>query len=269
MKKWGQIQQSIETDSDAKFHNKAEYVADLRSCCATSSDPSDNIVDDAVHKELGDSLVRVATIASSLEAEQDSGNITKTRSKATPNESSSLGTTSGGGPGEAKMLWMQMKKYPGSVHDIECFSGEESATTVSAATTASAATATTTATNTIVDDITLAQALEEKKITKPKQKGVVIQELDQIRLDEEIALKLQATFDEEERLAREKVGKVEEANIALIETWDAIQAKIDVDHQLAEKMQAQEQEELFIEENATLFQQLLEKKRKHFAAKRA
>ncbi|GJS03386.1 hypothetical protein Tco_0319894 [Tanacetum coccineum] len=36
--------------------------------------------------------------ASSLEAEQDSGNITKTRSKATPNESSSLGTTSGGGP---------------------------------------------------------------------------------------------------------------------------------------------------------------------------
>ncbi|GKE46677.1 hypothetical protein Tco_1477935 [Tanacetum coccineum] len=42
------------------------------------------------------SLVRAATTASSLEAEQDSGNITKTRSKATPNESSSLGTTSGG-----------------------------------------------------------------------------------------------------------------------------------------------------------------------------
>ncbi|GKD00844.1 hypothetical protein Tco_1171118 [Tanacetum coccineum] len=34
-------------------------------------------------------------------------------------------------------------------------------------------------------------------------------------------------------------------------------------------MQAQEQEELSIEENATLFQQLLEKRRKHFAAKRA
>ncbi|GJX54049.1 hypothetical protein Tco_0282418 [Tanacetum coccineum] len=62
------------------------------------SDPSDNVADEAVHKELGDSLVRAATTASSLEAEQDSGNITKTRSKATPNESSSLGTTSGGGP---------------------------------------------------------------------------------------------------------------------------------------------------------------------------
>ncbi|GJT92635.1 hypothetical protein Tco_1081480 [Tanacetum coccineum] len=62
------------------------------------SDPSDNLADEAVHKELDDSLVRVATTASRLEAEQDSGNITKTRSKATPNESSSLGTTSGGGP---------------------------------------------------------------------------------------------------------------------------------------------------------------------------
>ncbi|GKD46888.1 hypothetical protein Tco_1271533 [Tanacetum coccineum] len=62
------------------------------------SDPSENVADEAVHKELGDSLVRAATTASSLEAEQDSGNITKTRSKATPNESSSLGTTSGGGP---------------------------------------------------------------------------------------------------------------------------------------------------------------------------
>ncbi|GJZ66646.1 hypothetical protein Tco_0623342 [Tanacetum coccineum] len=62
------------------------------------SDSSDNVADKVVHKELGDSLVRAATTTSNLEAEQDSGNITKTRSKATPNESSSLGTTSGGGP---------------------------------------------------------------------------------------------------------------------------------------------------------------------------
>nr|GEW34310.1 hypothetical protein [Tanacetum cinerariifolium] len=54
--------------------------------------------DKAVHKELGDSLVRVVTTTSSLEAEQDSGNITKTQSMATPNESSSQGTDSCGGP---------------------------------------------------------------------------------------------------------------------------------------------------------------------------
>ena len=92
---------------------------------------------------------------------------------------------------------------------------------------------------------------------------------DQIRFDEEAALKLQDEFDEEERLSREKVEKVEEANIALIETWDDIQEKIDADHQLAKRLQAQEQEELSIEEKAILFQQLLEKRRKHFAAKRA
>ncbi|GKD27690.1 hypothetical protein Tco_1233904 [Tanacetum coccineum] len=92
---------------------------------------------------------------------------------------------------------------------------------------------------------------------------------DQISFDEETAKKLQAEFDDEERLAREKAKKEKEANIALIETWDDIQAKIDADHQLAESLQAQEQEKLFDVEKATLFQQLLEKRRKHFAAKRA
>nr|GFB55042.1 hypothetical protein [Tanacetum cinerariifolium] len=61
------------------------------------SGSTDNVADDVVHKELGDSLVRAATTASSLEADQDSGNINKTQSKATPNEPSSQGTDSGGG----------------------------------------------------------------------------------------------------------------------------------------------------------------------------
>ncbi|GJW24638.1 retrovirus-related pol polyprotein from transposon TNT 1-94 [Tanacetum coccineum] len=37
------------------------------------SDPTESVADEAVHKELGDSLVRAATTASSLEAKQDSG----------------------------------------------------------------------------------------------------------------------------------------------------------------------------------------------------
>nr|GEY86461.1 Gag-Pol polyprotein [Tanacetum cinerariifolium] len=57
-----------------------------------------NVANEVVHKEWGDKLVRAATTASSLEAEQDNGNIDKTQSKATPNESSSQGTSSGGGP---------------------------------------------------------------------------------------------------------------------------------------------------------------------------
>ncbi|GJX33786.1 hypothetical protein Tco_0245343 [Tanacetum coccineum] len=166
---------------------------------------------------------------------------------------------------------------------------------------AQVSTAATTVTIT-TEEITLAQALEALKTSKPKVKGIVFQEpgksttttiissqqsqdkgkgimieepvkpmkkKDQISFDEEVALKLQAKFDEEERLAREKAEKEKEANIALIEEWDDIQAKIDADYQLAERLQAQEQEELSIEEKATLFQQLLEKRRKHFAAKRA
>nr|GEU68975.1 replication protein A 70 kDa DNA-binding subunit B [Tanacetum cinerariifolium] len=39
------------------------------------SDPTESIIDEAIHKELGDSLVRAATTASSLAAEYESGNI--------------------------------------------------------------------------------------------------------------------------------------------------------------------------------------------------
>ncbi|GJW76660.1 hypothetical protein Tco_0138342 [Tanacetum coccineum] len=44
-------------------------------------------------------------------------------------------------------------------------------------------------------------------------------------LIEEVVIKLQAEFDEEERLAREK----DEANVVLTKEWDDIQAKIKAD----------------------------------------
>nr|GEY17085.1 hypothetical protein [Tanacetum cinerariifolium] len=61
------------------------------------SGPTEMVADEAVHKELGDSLVRAATTASSLETEQYSRNITKTQSKETPNKSRSQGTNLDGG----------------------------------------------------------------------------------------------------------------------------------------------------------------------------
>nr|GEW76202.1 hypothetical protein [Tanacetum cinerariifolium] len=61
------------------------------------SDPR-SVVDEAVNEEMDDSLERVATIASSLDAEQDRGNISKTQSKATTNEPDSQRTSLGGGP---------------------------------------------------------------------------------------------------------------------------------------------------------------------------
>ncbi|GJQ95418.1 hypothetical protein Tco_0006557 [Tanacetum coccineum] len=62
------------------------------------SGPIDNVADEAVNEEMDDSLVRAATTTTSLDVEQDRGNINKTPSKATLNEPSSLETSSGSGP---------------------------------------------------------------------------------------------------------------------------------------------------------------------------
>ncbi|GJX42449.1 hypothetical protein Tco_0257439 [Tanacetum coccineum] len=59
-----------------------------------------HVADEAITKEMHDGLGRATTTASSLEAEQGSGNISKTQTKATPSRLSSLRTSSEGGPGE-------------------------------------------------------------------------------------------------------------------------------------------------------------------------
>ncbi|GKE00841.1 hypothetical protein Tco_1388824 [Tanacetum coccineum] len=310
------------------------------------SGPIEIVTDEAIHKELGDSLVRAATTASILEAEQDSGNITKTRSKATSNEAGSLGTSSCGGPRYHETIWdttaqtrfenvskhyndslLARGNIPQSDEDSLCTnlqqrvldlekikttqsneiaiglidrvesSGDEEYLGEDASKqgrrinvidadediiivnvqddadnemfdvgalngeevfvawqnenviekVVDAAQVSTDATNVTITtkEITLAQALEALKTSKPKDtgKGIMIEEpvkpmkkKVQFMLDEEVASKLQAEFDEEERLAREKT---------------------------------EEQEELSDAEKATLFQQLLEKRRKHFEAKRA
>ncbi|GJS96118.1 hypothetical protein Tco_0803086 [Tanacetum coccineum] len=104
-----------------------------------------------------------------------------------------------------------------------------------------------------------------------KGKGIMVEEpmkmkkKDQISLDKELAFKLQAE-EEEERLAREKAQREEEANIV---SWDNVQAMIDADYQMAQQIQAEEQEKLSIEEKTNLFVQLLEARKKHFAEMRA
>ncbi|GJT49095.1 hypothetical protein Tco_0975252 [Tanacetum coccineum] len=60
-----------------------------------SSGPIPLVTDETVIKEWEDRMERAATTASSLEAEQDSGNINRTQSMATLNESFPLGTDSG------------------------------------------------------------------------------------------------------------------------------------------------------------------------------
>ncbi|GKF09739.1 hypothetical protein Tco_0043963 [Tanacetum coccineum] len=63
-----------------------------------SGGPPEKVGDEAVHKELGDRVERAATTATSLDAEQDSGNILKTQSTAIPNMPLSQGISTGGSP---------------------------------------------------------------------------------------------------------------------------------------------------------------------------
>nr|GFA81882.1 hypothetical protein [Tanacetum cinerariifolium] len=63
-----------------------------------TSVPIETVANEAINEEMYDSLERATTTATSLVAEQDMGNISKTQSKAIPNEPSSLKTSSGGGP---------------------------------------------------------------------------------------------------------------------------------------------------------------------------
>ncbi|GKC46914.1 hypothetical protein Tco_1064636 [Tanacetum coccineum] len=59
-----------------------------------SSGPINLVEDETVYKEWEDRIERAATTDSSLDAEQDSGNINRTQSMATLNESFPQGTDS-------------------------------------------------------------------------------------------------------------------------------------------------------------------------------
>ncbi|GJT31906.1 hypothetical protein Tco_0922325 [Tanacetum coccineum] len=289
--------------------------------------PTTNVADEAVYKERDDSLERASTTATGLDAEQDRGNINKTQFKATPNEPSSPGTSSGGGPRsqetmrdiiaqtrsenvskfsndpllardcsslgdykfetesqevkeERRVKNSQAQKIIQAItlvdetqgrygddimFDVSDFAGEEVFVAEQGVFDKDV--------NLSVDEVTLAQALAALKSAKVQEKANVVVEptstytnsfFTTTIMGKDLGQGLQAEFDEQERIEREKI----EANIALKETWDDIQAKIEADQLLAERLQAREQEELTIEEKAILFQQLLEKRRKHFAAKR-
>nr|GEV03661.1 hypothetical protein [Tanacetum cinerariifolium] len=106
------------------------------------------------------------------------------------------------------------------------------------------------------------------EIEKPK---MLKKRKHQIRADKKLAEKLQAKMqdeiDEEDMLARKRAQKEQEANDALINTWDDIQPKIDADAQLAQRLHEEEQPQLTDAKKAKLFMEFIEKK-KFFATKK-
>nr|GEU94140.1 hypothetical protein [Tanacetum cinerariifolium] len=201
------------------------------------------IMDEAVYKELGDRLVRAATTASSLKAKQDSG-AKKPWGIEFSGDKESLGEDASKqgrridviNVDEDITLVSVQDDADKEMFDVDVLGGEEMFVTGQN-------------TNIVEEAVDIVfQELGKSKTTTTtpissqqsydKGKGIMIEEhvkpkkKYQIRLDEEPAKKLQAKFDAEERLVREKAEKEERANIALIEVWDDIQAKIDADHQV-------------------------------------
>nr|GEV10842.1 hypothetical protein [Tanacetum cinerariifolium] len=310
-------------------------IEQLASMCV----PTESVGDDAVYKELDGILVRAATTASSLETEQDSGNINKTQSKEThinqvPKELVQVVVPSAKKPWEIPLLklglrmylnfpiihWSQekdqeaKKEIKSRTHKlkrlykvgmtvrvessrdeqslgrdaskqgkrIDDIDADEDITLVNVHDDADKemfdadknlggeevfVEQEVVADKEKIDEVTLAQALVELETSKPKVKGVVIQEPSEYPTTTTTIPKQKS--QEKGKGIRERVKKELKANIALIETWDDVQAKINADYQLAERLQAEEQQELTDEEKATLFMQSLEKRRKFFAAKRA
>nr|GEV08652.1 hypothetical protein [Tanacetum cinerariifolium] len=166
------------------------------------SDPMEQVADEVVHKELGDSLVRAATTASSLGAEQDNNE------ESLGEDASKQGRIEAIDADEDINLVNDQDDADKNIFDVNILGGEE---------VFAAAGQKENIVNITIEEITLAQALKTLKTSKPKSqdkgKRIMIEEpikpkkKDQTRLDEEATKMLQAEFDEEERLAREKAKK--------------------------------------------------------------
>ncbi|GJX19702.1 hypothetical protein Tco_0222379 [Tanacetum coccineum] len=266
------------------------------------SGPITNVADEAVNEEMDDSLERAATTATGLEAEQDNGNIDKTQYKATLNEPSSSRTSSCSGPrhqetmvntiaqtrsknvsklsndsllargntlrsGEDRLeLEELMALYMFGVHDLV---GDEVVVETEVASKY---------VNLSVDEVTLAQALAALKSSKPKADKVMLQEPEQGTITTtttattvtaaSIRPKAKGlVIHEEEQATTLKVSSQQPSRLQA--GFDKEINYKDADYQMAQQMQAEEQEKLSIKEKSKLFVQLLEARKKHFSAMRA
>ncbi|GKE40236.1 hypothetical protein Tco_1463641 [Tanacetum coccineum] len=99
------------------------------------------------------------------------------------------------------------------------------------------------------------QETEPVEKTKKKVQGDA-----QIERDDEIALRLQVELDEELRVERER--QKEASEVAIAEMFNEVQARIDVDYELAARMTQEEQEKYTIEERARLLAEFFERRKK-------
>ncbi|GJW70009.1 hypothetical protein Tco_0126926 [Tanacetum coccineum] len=108
---------------------------------------------------------------------------------------------------------------------------------------------------------------EPEKLEKVKRRD---QRLAQIKSDAELAQRLhEEELAELDRAQKERQKQKEATSVALAEEFDEIQARIDVDHELAVRLTHEEKEKYTIKERARLLAEFFERRKKQLVAKRA
>ncbi|GJW50435.1 hypothetical protein Tco_0091786 [Tanacetum coccineum] len=101
--------------------------------------------------------------------------------------------------------------------------------------------------------------------SEPEQTKTKMQQR-QERAGYEAAVRLQEQLDEEER---QRIARVhEEASSFNIEEWEDIQATIEADEELAQRIQAEEREKYSESKKARLFAELINQRKRYFAQQR-
>ncbi|GJW90102.1 hypothetical protein Tco_0167655 [Tanacetum coccineum] len=73
-------------------------------------------------------------------------------------------------------------------------------------------------------------------------------------------------FEKEKRIAREKAAEQEAKDTALIEQMEDVQARMDADELLAERLQQEEREQITVDEQARMLVDLIAERKKFFVA---
>nr|GEW52252.1 hypothetical protein [Tanacetum cinerariifolium] len=254
-------------------------------------------IDEAINEEMNDNLERAATTATSLDAEQDGGDIYKTQSKAPPNEPGSQGTNSSGGPRCQEIIGDTVAQTRSE--RVSKISNDPLLTKVNTPRSGK-------------DSLKLNELME--LCTKLQQRFL---DLETIKTTQALEIDNLKRFGEEDASKQGRIADIDANEViylvnvhndedmfgvndldgdeVIVESVDVVEkakevvvditlakalieiksakpkadkVKIDADYELAQRLQAEEQKELTDAEKEKLFMQLLEKRRKFFAAKR-
>ncbi|GJR35859.1 hypothetical protein Tco_1211543 [Tanacetum coccineum] len=219
--------------------------------------PPEKVGDEAVHKELGDRVERAATTATSLDAEQDSGNILKTQSTRKSLDEEYV-SKQGRKSDKRKPMFDDsdfaeldvdnaMKNVEGNVETQGRNTTEQITTNGDTINTASIDVSDVGPSNYCWDIfeyemMTIADTLVAIRSTRPRTTSVVIRDVEE-EPRRATPIPTVQSQDKGQRIARESDAKQEARDATFIKQIEDIQARIDADELLAEKTSKEEREQ--------------------------